>query len=80
MTFRHFIEQALADFEGHVRREEREEKTVEARLRGARQFAQSLLAEAHHKAETTTPQPKNEAAPRRSQEDTGGHRFGGPRR
>jgi hypothetical protein len=71
MTFRQFIEQSLSDFEGHLRREELETATIEMRLRGAKQFALVLLGEPQQKGEPTT---------RRVQGDTGGHRFGGPRR
>ena len=68
MTFRDFVEQSLSDFEAQLRRDELEPGTLEARLRGARQFALFLLGEPPRKGEPTT---------RRPQES--GRRFGGPR-
>ena len=54
MTFRQFIDQALTDFEEHLRHEDPEKSTIEMRLRGARQFALLLLGEPHSKGEPTT--------------------------
>jgi hypothetical protein len=68
MTFREFIEQSLAGFEEHLRREELEERAFEMRLRGARQFARLLLGEAHSKGEPTT-----------RNGDPTVRRFGGPK-
>jgi hypothetical protein len=48
MTFREFIEQSLADFEEHLRREAASPAT-DMRLSGARQFALLLLGEPHGK-------------------------------
>ena len=70
MTFREFIEQSLADFEKHLRHEELEARTIDMRLRGARQFALLLLGEPHEKGEVT---------PQRSQGEATNRRFGGPR-
>jgi hypothetical protein len=70
MTFRQFVDQSLADFEEHLRREELETATIEMRLRGARQFALLLLGEPHQEGKATT---------RRFPGDTAGRRFGGPR-
>lgn len=69
MTFRDFVEQALSDFEAHLRRERLEPATIDVRVRGARQFALHLLGE-HEKGEPTT---------RRGQGDPSNRRFGGPR-
>ena len=66
MTFREFIEQSLADFEEHLRREAAAPAT-DMRLRGARQFALLLLGEPHGKDE---PHGKGDPTTRR---------FGGPR-
>ena len=69
MTFRHFIEQSLSDFEGHLRHEKAEAPDIEMRVRGARQFALLLLGEPPEKGETTA---------RRSQgADPSTRRFGG---
>ena len=68
MTFREFIEQSLAGFEQHLRREELDERTFEMRLRGARQFARLLLGEPHSTGEPTT-----------GKGDPTTRRFGGPR-
>jgi hypothetical protein len=70
MTFREFVEQSLADFEQHLRREEPKSPTIEMRLRGARQFALLLLGEPDQEGEVTT---------RRSQGEERNRRFGGPR-
>ena len=70
MTFREYIEQSLADFEKHLRLEGLEERTIEMRLRGARQFALLLLGEPHEKGDVT---------PRRSRGEEPERRFGGPR-
>jgi hypothetical protein len=70
MTFGEFVEQSLAEFEQHLRREELEPPTIEMRLRGARQFARLLLGEPHQKGEVTT---------RRIQGEGTNRRFGGPR-
>ena len=68
MTFREFIEQSLAGFEEHLRREELDERTFEMRLRGARQFARQLLGEPHSTGEPTT-----------RNGDPTTRRFGGPK-
>ena len=68
MTFCEFIEQSLAGFEQHLRREELDERTFEMRLRGARQFARLLLGEPHSTGEPTT---------RKGDPTT--RRFGGPK-
>jgi hypothetical protein len=70
MTFREFVEQSLADFEQHLRSEEQEPRTIEMRLRGARQFALLLLGDPPQKGEATT---------RRFQGEGTNRRFGGPR-
>jgi hypothetical protein len=75
VTFRQFIEQSLSDFEALLRREGLEAATIEMRLHGARQFARLLLGDSPPKGDR-----KGEATTRRDQGDTGGHRFGGPRR
>ena len=68
MTFCQFIEQSLAGFEQHLRREELDERTFEMRLRGAQQFARLLLGNPHSKGEPST--RRGDPTPRR---------FGGPR-
>jgi hypothetical protein len=68
MTFHEFIEQSLAGFEQHLRREELDERTFEMRLRGARQFARLLLGEPHSTGEPTI---------RKGDPTT--RRFGGPK-
>ena len=68
MTFRDFVEQALAEFESHLRRGELEPASMKTQMHGARQSALLLLGE---------PDRKGDAPPRRPQE--AGRRFGGPR-
>ena len=75
MTFREFIEQSLAGFEQHLRREELDERTFEMRLRGARQFARLLLGEPHSAGEPTT----RTGEPTTRKGDPTTRRFGGPR-
>jgi hypothetical protein len=72
MTFREFIEQSLADFEEHLRREAASPAT-DMRLSGARQFALLLLGEPHGKNER---RGKNEP---HGQGDPTTRRFGGPK-
>ncbi len=67
MTFREFIEQSLADFEEHLRREAASPAT-DMRLWGARQFALLLLGEPHRKSDE--PHGKGDPTNRR---------FGGPK-
>ena len=68
MTFREFIEQSLAGFEQHLRREELDERTFEMHLRGARQFARLLLGE-----------PRSTGEPTTRNGDPTTRRFGGPK-
>ena len=72
MTFREFIEQSLADFEKHLRREAASPAT-DMRLWGARQFALLLLGEPHGKNER-----RGENEPHGKGDPTT-RRFGGPK-
>ena len=82
MTFHEFIEQSLAGFEQHLRREELDERSFEMRLRGARQFARLLLGEPHSTREpiTRTGEPTTRTGDRTTRTgDPTTRRFGGPR-
>ena len=48
-----FLEAALKDFEGHLRREGLKEGPIDHRMRGAREFALFLLGRPHRKYEVT---------------------------
>ena len=76
MTFRDFIERALGDFEEHLRQERVDARTIEMRLRGARQFASLLLGEPQATARDQRPRDKRE--PQESHDPTT-RRFGGPK-